>query len=416
MKNHLLPADILLPDFEKVNGTAYATIACDQFTSDETYWARVRETVGENPSTLSFILPEIYLGEAAARVPAIHAAMERAAREWLQPHRSCLVYLERTQSDGAVRRGLVGMVDLEQYDYHPGAKTLIRATEATVPERIPPRLAVRRGALIETPHAMLLIDDARKTVIEPLAALTGKMQKLYEFSLMLGGGSVRAWALDSVEIGRVTTALARLAAPRENAGEGENAPLLFAVGDGNHSLATAKAAYEEIKAAHGESALRHPARYALVEVVNLHDPALRFEPIHRVLFHVDQNDVIAALERYSYGLHGGAAAQQVRFITAARRGVMHFEHPSEQLAVGTLQRFLDAYVQDHPEAKIDYIHGAKALESLAVHENTVGFLLPAMAKEQLFPTVVADGALPRKTFSMGHAEDKRYYIECRRIQ
>ncbi len=418
MSAYFMPSDILLPDFNKVDATAWSVIACDQYTSQPEYWDQVASLVGDRPSTLHLTLPEIYLAESADRVPLIHESMEQTLREVLVRHKNSMIYLERTQSGGKVRRGLVGMIDLEDYDYRKGSASLIRATEATVEERIPPRLAVRRDAALELPHVMLLIDDREYTVIEPLAARAEKLEVAYSFSLMEKGGSVKGYFVDRAGIGRVANALSALISPeaiRERYGEGI-APLLFAVGDGNHSLATAKAAYEEIKAAHGEDALLHPARYALCEVVNLHDSALSFEPIHRVVFGVDPDAFLSALEAYSFSLHGGAEAQQARFVTASRRGTIHFSHPSEQLAVGTVQTFIDGYLAEHPEASVDYIHGTHAVESLVAKEGAVGLLLPTMGKEQLFKTVIADGALPRKTFSMGHAADKRYYLECRRIR
>lgn len=418
MSAYFLPADILLPDFTAVNGTAWATIACDQYTGEPEYWNGLDARVGDTPSTLRLILPEAFLDETATRVPVVQQNMEQYLRKVLVRHPNCMIYLERTQSDGRVRRGLVGMVDLEHYDYTRGSRTLIRATEETVPERIPPRLAVRRDAVLELPHVMLLIDDPEKTVIEPLAARAETLAPAYEFPLVQGSGAVCAKFVDSVGLGRIENALARLIAPeRIRARYGENVdPLLFAVGDGNHSLAVAKASYEEIKAAHGESALYHPARYALVEVVNLHDPALEFEPIYRVMMGVDPDDVLAELEKYSFSLHGNAAPQQARFLSAKRRGTMHFGSPSSQLTVGTLQAFIDGYIKTHPGASVDYIHGTKATEALSRKENAVGFLFSGMEKDDLFRTVIYDGALPRKTFSMGHAEDKRFYIECRRIK
>lgn len=418
MSAYLLPSDILLPDFSAVNGTLWATVACDQFTGEPDYWQTLDARVGEAPSTLRLILPEAFLGEAAARIPAVHETMENYYRHLLVRHKNSVIYLERTLANGRVRRGLIGMVDLEQYDYREGATSLIRATEQTVTERIPPRLAVRRDALLELPHVMLLIDDPQKTVIEPLAASTARMKPAYAFPLTPGSGSLKAWFADAAGFGRASVALERLVSPeRMRARYGENAaPLLFAVGDGNHSLAVAKAAYQEIKAAHGESALFHPARYALVEVVNLHDPALTFEPIYRVLSHVDTNDVLQRLEAFSFSQHGAAAPQQTRFISKDRRGTMHFGHPSAELTVATLQQFLDAYMADHPEAELDYIHSAKTVEGLSAHPDTVGFLFAGMQKDDLFRTVVQNGALPRKTFSMGAAEDKRFYVECRRIR
>ena len=418
MSAYFLPSDILLPDFHTVNGTAWATVACDQFTGEPDYWRTLDERVGEQPSTLRLILPEAFLGETEERVPVVQKNMEQYLREVLVRHPNRMIYLERVQSDGRVRRGLVGMIDLEHYDYNRGSRTLIRATEETVPERIPPRLAVRRDAVLELPHVMLLIDDPEKTVIEPIAARAETLERAYEFPLVQGSGAVRARFVDSVGLGRIENALTRLISPeRIRARYGENvAPLLFAVGDGNHSLAVAKASYEEIKAAHGESALYHPARYALAEVVNLHDPALQFEPIYRVMMGVDPDDVLSELEKYSFSLHGNAAPQQARFLSAKRRGTMHFGSPSSQLTVGTVQAFIDAYIKSHPGASVDYIHGTKAVETLSRAEDAVGFLFSGMEKNDLFRTVIYDGALPRKTFSMGHAEDKRFYIECRRIK
>lgn len=418
MAAYFLPGDILMPDFSKTEGEKWAVVACDQYTSEPEYWQSVERTVGEAPSTLHLTLPEIYLESAAERVPQIHEKMQEYARELLVAHKSKMIYLERTQSNGRVRRGLVGLVDLEQYDYNKGSTSLIRATEGTVLERIPPRLAVRRGAALELPHVMLLIDDPQKTVIEPIAARTAQLEAAYDFSLMQKSGSVKGYFVDSVGIGRVTNALEKLISPevqKEKYGEGI-APLLFAVGDGNHSLATAKAAYEEIKAAHGEEALSHPARYALVELVNLHDEALHFEPIYRVMFGVDPDDVLSELEKYSFSLAGNVPPQQARFLSKHRKGTIHFGAPSEQLVVGTLQTFIDRYLAAHPEASVDYIHGVKTTEMLAMKENAVGFTFSGMEKDQLFPAVMHDGALPRKTFSMGAAADKRFYLECRKIK
>ncbi|MBE6690374.1 MAG: DUF1015 domain-containing protein [Ruminococcaceae bacterium] len=419
MSAYFLPADILLPDFDKVDGKTWSVVACDQYTSEPEYWESVEAQVGDKPSTLRLILPEVYLEDTDGRVPGIHTNMEEYLKSVLVRHQSKMIYLERTQSNGLVRRGLVGVIDLEHYDYNKGSQSLIRATEGTVLERIPPRLKVRRDATLELPHVMLLIDDPARTVIEPLAARAETLPLAYSFELMEKGGKVEGRFVDSVGLGRVEAALNRLITPEQikaRYGEGV-APLLFAVGDGNHSLATAKAAYEEIKAKNGAAAaLYHPARYALVEVVNLHDPALHFEPIYRVMFNVDPNDVLSALEQYSFELHGNAAPQQARFLSAERRGTIHFGTPTEQLVVGTLQTFIDRYLASHPEASVDYIHGTKSVEALATKERAVGFLFSGMEKGQLFGAVMRDGALPRKTFSMGAAADKRYYTECRRIK
>ncbi len=418
MAAYFLPGDILMPDFSKNEGEKWAVVACDQYTSEPEYWQSVEQTVGDAPSTLHLTLPEIYLESAEARVPKIQETMQEYARELLLTHKNKMLYLERTQSNGRVRRGLIGLVDLEQYDYNKGSTSLIRATEGTVLERIPPRLAVRRGASLELPHVMLLIDDPQKTVIEPIAARAEQLEVAYSFPLMRKSGSVKGYFVDSIGIGRITGAIEKLLSPeqqKEKYGEGV-APLLFAVGDGNHSLATAKAAYEEIKAKYGEQAMNHPARYALAELVNLHDEALHFEPIYRVMFGVDPDDVLAELEKYSFSLAGSVAPQQARFLSKHRKGTIHFGAPSEQLVVGTLQTFIDRYLAAHHEASVDYIHGIKTVEALAAKENAVGFTFVGMEKNQLFSAVMHDGALPRKTFSMGAAADKRFYLECRKIR
>lgn len=418
MSAYLMPSDILLPDFETVDGSKWAVVACDQHTSEPEYWQKVSDRVADEPSTLNLILPEAFLEKGTECVPGIHANMQSYLHNLLVTHKNKMIYLERTQSDGCVRRGLVGMIDLEQYDFTKSATSLIRATEGTVIDRIPPRLEIRHGAVLEAPHVMLLVDDAEKTVIEPVAERAEALTVAYDFDLADGAGHVKGYFVESIDVAKINAALSRLATPEyaaEHYGEG-TAPLLFAVGDGNHSLATAKVAYEQIKEQYGERAKYHPARYALVEVVNLHDEALRFEPIYRVLFNVDVDDVLKKLQDYSFSLDGECEQQKTKFVSAGRRGAMHFGHPTEKLVVGTLQKFIDAYLAEHPEASVDYIHGTRAVEELCHEERRIGFVYAGIAKDQLFPTVATDGVLPRKAFSMGTATDKRYYVECRKIQ
>ena len=416
------PADILLPPEEEINKGTWAAIACDQFTSEPEYWAEAEAFVADAPSTLQLMLPEVYLAESAARLPRIHAAMREAAQSLLQCHKNRMLALRRVQSDGRVRKGLIGKIDLECYDYHKGANALIRATEGTVLSRIPPRVAIRRDAPLELPHVMLLIDDPDHTVIEPLFEenTLSAAQRVYDCPLMLGGGHATGYALTEGQIDTVQNALDRLITPeamQRRYGDATLSPLLFAVGDGNHSLASAKATYEEVKAAIGaEAAAQHPARWALIEIVNLHDDALSFEPIYRVLFGADYDDVIAALRTYAASLDGSAESQTVRCIHGDKAEDMAFAHPVQQLTVGTLQTFLDEYVQSHPGTEVDYIHGEDSLAALAARDGAIGFLFDGMEKGQLFRTVIYDGALPRKTFSMGHARDKRYYMECRKIK
>ena len=419
MKKNFFEADILLPDFNKVEGTRYAAIACDQHTSEPEYWEEADRIAGDSPSTLRLILPEVYLSETERRIPEINATMREYCDGTLTEHKDSIIYLERTLAGGGVRRGLVGCIDLEDYDYTRGAEALIRATEGTVLDRIPPRVAVRRGACIELPHVMILIDDADKTVIEPISRAKDSLAPAYSFPLMQGGGRVEGRFLDADAKTSVEDALARLATKEEmkrKYGE-EYSPLLFAVGDGNHSLASAKAAYEEIKAALGKDAENHPARYALVEIVNLHDESLEFEPIYRVMFGVNPDEVIEALGEYARTLSGDGTPQKVEFITKSGEGEIEIAKPTQQLTVGTLQDFIDGYIKTHPGTEVDYIHGVETTKSLATRGgDSIGFIFDGMEKNQLFKTVICDGALPRKTFSMGHAEDKRYYLEARKIK
>ncbi len=421
-----LPADILLPARDMIEQGRWATIACDQFTSEPHYWQQADKLVGDAPSTLRMMLPEVYLSETTERLPSIHAAMDAALANHLICHKNAMIAVKRTQFEGAVRRGLVAMIDLEQYDYQKGATSLIRATEGTVLERIPPRVAVRRDAPLEMPHVMLLIDDPDATVLEPLFGNDIPHELAYDTDLMLNGGHIKGHFLTKEEQSRVLDALEALVTPEAMAaryGDANLAPLLFAAGDGNHSLATAKAAFEEIKTKIGaQAAADHPARYALVEIVNLHDTALFFEPIYRVMFDVDPTDVLDSLRSYVAALNGTAAPQSIKCLVSLPEGGLYTSHdvtidrPVQQLTVGTLQTFIDEYLSTHPEASVDYIHGKESTEALVKKPNTIGFLFDGMEKSQLFRSVIYDGALPRKTFSMGHAQDKRYYMECRKIK
>ncbi len=418
MKQCFFAADILLPDFNKIDGTKWSVVACDQYTSEPEYWKEVEKNVGDSPSTLNITLPEVYLSETEKRVPVINANMERYIKDILVSRGETMIYLERTQSDGTVRHGIVGMVDLEEYDFTKGSSSMIRATEGTVLERIPPRVRIRKDASIELPHILMLIDDPEKTVIEPLTGTKASMEKAYDFDLMMNGGHVLGFFISKEEQGRITSSLFELAMP-ENMKKrygGDYAPLLFAVGDGNHSLATAKTCYENLKAEIGAAAEEHPARYALVELENLHDDALEFEPIYRIVFGADPIELEEELIRYAESLCGEEREQRFTMVSAGGDKNLSFEHPTAQLTVGTLQNFLDIYSGSHDGVEIDYIHGEDSLRKLASKNGAVGFLFEGMKKDQLFKTVICDGALPRKTFSMGHADDKRYYLECRKVR
>ena len=416
MKNCFCPADILLPDFNEVDAKKWAVVACDQFTSEPRYWESADNEVGDSPSTLRIILPEVYLKETDSRILNINKTMTKYSSEILKSHPDSMIYTERTQSDGSIRRGIVMAIDLECYDFKKGADSLIRATEATVVERIPPRVAIRRDASIELPHVMLLIDDPDRTVIEPLSSKDLR-DVAYDTDLMLGGGHIVGRFLDDAAKSNVSRALCSLITPsamETRYGKAGLAPLLFAVGDGNHSLATAKTIYEEIKSSIGLDAESHPARYALVEIVNIHDEAMKFEPIYRVMFGVEPEDVIEKLSAYLSSLSGEADMQTIEYISKAKIGVLKAHNPVKTLPVATLQDFIDEYLKENVGAEVDYIHGEDSVKSL-IDDHSIGFLFSGMAKDELFKTVIYDGALPRKTFSMGHAEDKRYYMECRKI-
>ncbi len=431
----VLVPNIMLPprgtNFEK-----WAVVACDQFTSQPEYWEKVRELTAGAPTTLDLILPEAYLGarDEAQRIDAIRTNMAGYLRHGVLKKYDQGFALVRRTAAGRTRLGLVMALDLEQYDYHKGATTLIRATEGTIESRIPPRLRIREGAKLELPHIIVLIDDPGRTVIEPLAARADEMELLYDTDLMLGGGHIEGRLVsDEGMIRGVLGALAALTdAEAFRAKYGDHAPLLFAMGDGNHSFATAKANWERIKATLKPGLRRtHPARYALVEVENVHDEGIEFEPIHRVVFGLDGREAIrrigAALEAQNGGVetrwfeNDGSIGVLLRqghalpFCCREGQGALLVREPAQQLAVGTLQNAIDAVLAAAPQASVDYIHGEDVVRELAARENATGFLLPAMEKSQLFPTVVYDGALPRKTFSMGEANEKRYYMECRQI-
>ena len=417
------PADILLP--KDCEYSKWSVVACDQYTSQPEYWQRVEEYVGRSPSTLRLILPESCLEgpNVETDIMEINNTMSRYLREGrFVEHPGALFYVERTLDNGKVRRGLMGMVDLEQYDYEPGSSAPIRATEGTVLSRIPPRVAVRKNAPVELPHVMLLVDDPDQTVIEPLADQTDSMQVLYDFDLMERGGHIKGWELTEDQQAQVARALSALADPakfNDRYGTKDAAVMLFAVGDGNHSLATAKECYERQKRlTPPEHWATLPARYALVELDNLHDASLEFEPIHRLVFGAKPEELLSALVEYYPGAQrdDGAGGHKLAYVYGENQGVVSVPDPAAQLPVGTLQNFLDWYLARHKGVRVDYIHGEDVVRKLAAQPDTVGFLLPAMGKEELFPTVIRDGVLPRKTFSMGEAHDKRFYLEARKIR
>ena len=383
----------------------WAVIACDQFTSTRKYWDDAERIVGDAPSALRITLPEIYLPETEERIPKIRAAMaEYAENGALKTGVEDGFILVARQTLGGLRLGLVGLIDLDEYEYTPGAKALVRPTEGTIPERVPPRARIRKGALMELPHVMMLIDDAKGRLIESLYAKKDQLRVVYDFELMLGGGHITGYAVEGGAAAEAMAALRGLYA--------ESDGLLYAVGDGNHSLAAAKSCWMDIKKElSADQAAAHPARYSMVELVNIHCPALVFEPIYRIVKNATVSGIIPAYENYlkARGVEWSDGSD-VRVIgEGSEKGYGFAAHP-----LADLQDFLQEYVSAHPETELDYIHGEDELRRLAA-EGGVGFMLRVIDKSELFGFIRERGVLPRKAFSMGEAQDKRYYMEARFI-
>ncbi len=431
---------ILLPK-ESIDLSHWAVIACDQYTSEPEYWETVDRLTAEQPSTLRLVFPEVYLEEEGGdeRIADINACMDQYLADGvLAAQDQGFLLVDRKTSHAPSRKGLMVALDLEAYDYRPGSKTMIRTTEGTIVDRLPPRILVRENAAVELPHIMVLIDDPEQTVIEPL--FEADLEQAYDFELMQNGGHLRGWNVTQQGLlDQIGTALERLAEKDrfQNRYEvDDDEVMLYAMGDGNHSFATAKAIWEQLKseASDGDDIMAHPARYALVELVNVHDPGLEFEAIHRVLFDVDADDLLDKagdyyrqvgtpccvewyddLDAASAAAEASGTAHAVPFVASGRFGLLKIDDPTLTLEVATLQNFLDGYLESHPDARIDYIHGDDAVTRLGSLQGNIGFYLPSISKHDLFRTIVRDGALPRKTFSMGEADEKRFYLEARRI-
>lgn len=393
-KKFFYPADILLP---KDNFEKWSVIACDQYTSEPEYWAETENIVGDSPSALRIVLPEVYLSDDdSEKIAMINQNMISYIENGVfNTFENTMIYTKRTLKDGKIRHGIVGLIDLDDYSYQKGADTPIRATEQTVIERIPPRVNIRRDATLELPHVMLLIDDENRTVIEPVAENCSAYEKIYDFDLMQNSGHISGYALDDTAIKAIQSALDKLYVADESG-------LLFAVGDGNHSLASAKECYKQ----------GFGSRYALVEVVNIHDFSLEFEPIYRVVFGAD-NKLVDDFINYC-GESSSEDAQKFTCIIGDKEKKISLVAKGA-LPVATLQGFLDEYLKN-TDMKIDYIHGIENVKKLCKRENAVGFIFDGMGKDQLFTAVAQDGSLPRKTFSMGCADDKRFYLEARKIK
>lgn len=422
--------EILLP--KNIDLSTWSVIACDQYTQDKDYWKNVEEKAGNKPSTLNLILPEVYLGspDKADRIKKIRQSM----KEYLDTGvfadaKKCFIYLERKTAFGRTRKGLVAQIDLETYEWKPFSKANIRATEATIVERIPPRMEIRKGAALELPHIMLLVNDKDDLLVGANKPTDGRAP-IYDGDLMANGGHITGWALESkADIEGVEKAL-NLIAEKNTSPDGST--FLFAVGDGNHSLATAKAVWDEYKKEHPEDK-DSPVRYALIEIVNIYDTGLTFEPIHRVIFNIDNE---AFIKKMAEKLNGNIKAldDADKVIKAVKDSWANFgffyldsegkqknvllETKIKELAVARLQPEIDAFLkelQDQSKAEIDYIHGTDEVLKLGSKENSLGILLPPIAKDSFFETINGRGPLPRKSFSMGEADEKRFYLECRQL-
>ena len=405
-------AKILVP--KNVDMEKWAVIACDQFTSQPEYWERVEENVGEAPSALKLIFPEAKLGEESSElVSNIRTTMEAYMNEQVfEEHPDAFIYVERTLLDGTVRKGIVGAINLEEYDYSPHSQSAIRATEKTVVERIPPRKIIRENAMLELPHILLFSDDVKDIMCGYLESVKEELPLLYSFDLMEEGGHIEG-RLVSGE--KVTTFLGKLEAYLDfiqyKYANSKKTPMMFAVADGNHSLATAKACFEDIRLKNPEKDFKdHPARFALVEMVNIHDEAQKFEPIHRIVKNVDVNALLGALILDSCAEEG----YPIKWYRGEKHGTIYLDPERGQLPIGILQNFLDEYLSVHLGV-IDYIHGEDVVKNLAKEPNAIGFALPVIEKDKFFKGIIEDGVLPRKTFSTGHAQEKRYYLEARKI-
>ena len=434
---------ILLPK----NGTdlnKWAVVACDQYTSQPEYWGKIKSYIGDSPSTLNLILPEVYLesDEEEQIIEDINKNMiEYLANGELVEQKPGFIALDRKTSQVPSRKGLMVALDLECYDFSEGSQTLIRATEGTIVDRLPPRIKVRENASIELPHIMVLIDDPDKKIIEPLFDMD--LEKAYDLELMEDSGHLTGYFVNNPETINMVAEGLRTLANKKNFnskyGLDDYEVMMYAMGDGNHSLATAKAIWEKMKedAADKNTIMDSPARYALVELVNIHDEGLEFEAIFRVVFNANKDKMFDAMREF-YAAQGSifsyktcATMEEAKelakisstdtnhiseFVADDTYGVLFIENPKYTLETATIQTFIDDYLSKNEKAKVDYIHGEDVVCSLSEGKENFGFLLPSISKDTFFKTIIVDGALPRKTFSMGEADEKRFYLECRKIK
>lgn len=404
------PADILLP---RADMHKWSVVACDQFTSEPEYWQTVRTLVGEAPSTLHMILPEAELGQKDPEAESVklNAAMQRYLDEGVfKKYADSFIYLERTLGSGAVRRGIMGMFDLEAYDWAEGTHGPIRATEHTVEDRLPPRVKIRRAAPIEMPHIMIFMDDPDNTVFSAVE----KGEQVYDFELMQNGGSIAGWLVsDNAALMRAVDALGDKAELEKKYGSADNA-IIFAMGDGNHSLAAAKRHWQEVKKTIPASEYEtHPARYALAELVNIHDEAITFEPIHKVVFDTEPETFFVEAKAFFADYLG--EGREVELMTASGRETLSIAELTIGELIGRCEDFCKAFTERH-SGYIDYIHGDEQCIEMSSRPGCAGILLPRMEKSELFTSVMQTGPFPKKSFSIGHGNDKHYYLECREIR
>ncbi|MBO4265477.1 MAG: DUF1015 domain-containing protein [Clostridia bacterium] len=411
MKQYLYSADLLLPKPEYRK--KWSVIACDQYTSDNEYWQSLEKTVGDFPSTLNLILPEIYLSDAKARIPKINSTMNEYLDGVLYEKKDAMVYLRRTLPSGKIRRGIVACIDLCDYDYKKVTALPIRATEGTVIERIPPRVEIRKDAALEFPHIMLFVDDEKFDIIDPFdeKAQNGDMEKLYDCELLSGGGSVCGYLIGKDEAKKLNCKISEYA---------KNRQMIFAVGDGNHSLATAKTCFDNLCSKIGyDAASRSPARYALCEIVNIYDECIEFEPIYRVLFGVrDLNIVIDFAKCLRATLSNAPTEKNTEFVICSNDKTYYVgcDNLQNKLPVALLSEFLDGYLKEHGDITVDYIHGEEEARRLAKRDGAMAFLFGGITKDGFFASIEKNGPLPRKAFSMGCADEKRFYFEGRKIK
>ena len=416
MNRHFNESDILIP--KNVDMYKWCVIACDQHTSEIDYWNKVKEIVGTSPSTLSLILPEIYLEDNVnKRIKEINNNMKDLInKDFFIEYKNTIVYLERTLSNKNVRQSLIGAIDLEDYSYEKNSKSLIRPTENTIKERVEARVKIRKNALLELPHILLLVDDRENELIEPLKDLVNKDDIIYDTDLMLDGGHVRGYKLSKKLIDEFNNKIEKyldINYYKKKYDVEDNNPLLFAVGDGNHSLAAAKECYEIIKKKTNDKKLINKNRYVLVELINVHNPALEFKSINRVIYNTNIKDFLNSIKSY-YSINEDGLGQKFRLISKDYDKTLYIYNPKSNIVVGSIELFLEDYKKEN-DIKVDYIHGLDTVKKLCNNDNTIGIVFDSMNKEDLFKTVILEGVLPKKTFSIGNSNDKRYYLESRKI-